>query len=71
MTGASPEVIAHHQQLHRQHCPSDLPPEVFTCPCDSCFLIVCGRCEEALLLAVKPDSEPCEHALETLDEANP
>jgi hypothetical protein len=67
--GASREVMEHHDQMHRQRCTSDLPAQLFTCPCASCAVIICGRCDEPVFVAISPGSEVCEHAYAFLDLA--
>jgi hypothetical protein len=71
MIGASPEVLEHHDRIHRRQCLSDLPPQIFNCPCGVCTVIICGRCDEPVFVAVRPGSEVCEHAQMFLDLANP
>lgn len=64
VVGASEEVIRHHVDVHP--CGKQNYREV-VCPCARCIALACEVCDTPVFLAVSPNEDPCEHALELLE----
>ncbi len=67
--GASPEVLEHHDALHRARCPGD-GALVKSCSHGTTVLIACSSCREAVFVALQPGTE-CHHAAEVRSGQRP
>ena len=61
VVSASPEVLEHHDALHRERCPGGGAVTV-ACTHQTTVVVACTHCGEAVFAAVAPGVAACRHA---------
>ncbi len=61
LVSASPEVLEHHDALHRARCPGGGAVTV-ACMHETTVVVACTYCGEAVFAAVAPGVAACRHA---------